>query len=1014
MKIIGALAVVFFLCSPFSQAEKADLVLKNAVITTMNSAMPEASALAIRGDRIVRVGSDKEVSVFIGPQTHVLDLNGKFVYPGFIDSHAHIRNLGSLHLQMDFIGTPDKAAVLKMVRDGVAKIQKGEWVLGRGWDQNDWPEKSFPTASDLDAITPDNPAVLERVDGHAYWVNSNALKLAGITTATKDPDGGKILRDAAGKPTGILVDNAMDLVDSKMTSLTIPEIIQRTRLALQDAVQKGITMIHDASSMESDLQAWKELAAKDQLPVRIYSMVWMPSEFGESYLKTGPQHYGPYLDVRSLKMIMDGAMGSRGAAMLAPYSDDPGNKGLLRWKEEDLLRVLRAAKEKGIQVGIHAIGDRANHFVLDAYEKVGVKGLRWRIEHAQILTPGDIPRFAQMGIIASMQPTHATSDMPWATDRVGPERIKGAYAWRSLLDLKTVIAGGSDAPVEDINPLWGIYSAITRQDHEGKPEGGWHPEQLVSRQEALKMFTVNAAYSAFRENELGMLKTGYLADLVVLPENLLTCPPKDMIEMKVLQTIVGGKTRYDAANAPSAALKDYIRMNDPVIALQHVNVIDGTGAPAKNDQTIVIENGKIASIGTALTPPENAKVVDLSGYSVIPGLVGMHDHLFYPAPGNATAGAREALFHEMGSTFPRLYLACGVTAIRTTGSIEPYTDLELKRFVDGGEMPGPKIHLTGPYLEGAGSFTPQLYELKNGQDAAKVVNYWADLGATSFKAYMHITRDELSAAIAAAHKRGLKVTGHLCSIGFREAAQLGIDDLEHGLFVDTEFYSQKKTDVCPSPGAVIQEMVKNLTDAQMQETIAELIKRKVAVTSTLPVFELLDPTRPDPGERTLSMMNPLARENYLSLRKRAADPALLKQRYGTDKSPWTAMFKKGMQFEYEFAKAGGLLLAGCDPTGNGGVVAGFADQREVELLVEAGFTPLEAIRIATLNGAIFLGEQNTIGSIATGKQADLVIIKGDPSKDIKDIENVEIVFKDGVGYDSAKLLESVKGLVGLR
>jgi predicted amidohydrolase YtcJ len=540
MKILGALAVLLFCSSLFA----ADLVIKNGTIITMDSVLPHATAMAMTGDRIVWVGETKDSTRYIGPKTQVLDLSGKFVFPGFIDSHAHIRSLGQSHMQIDLVDTRNKAAVINMVKEGVAKAKKGEWVLGRGWDQNDWPEKNFPNAADLDSISPDNPVVLERVDGHAYWVNSKTLSIAEITESTKDPDGGKILRDSRGKPTGVLVDNATDLVDAKMKSLTIPEIIQRTNLALQDAVRKGITMIDDAGSPDSDLQAWKELAAKNELPVRIYSMVWMPSEFGENYLKTGPQHYGPYLEVRSLKLVLDGALGSRGAALLEPYSDDPGNSGLLRWKEEEMLRVLQAAKAKGIQVGIHAIGDRANRMVLDAYQKVGVKGLRWRIEHAQILTLNDISRLSEMGIIASMQPTHATSDMPWATDRVSPERIKGAYAWRSLLDRKTIIAGGSDAPVEDINPLWGIYSAITRQDHEGKPEGGWHPEQLVTRQEALKMFTVSGAYTAFRENELGMLKPHFLADLVVLPENLLTCEPKDMINMKVSYTIVGGKIRY--------------------------------------------------------------------------------------------------------------------------------------------------------------------------------------------------------------------------------------------------------------------------------------------------------------------------------------------------------------------------------------------------------------------------------------------------------------------------------------
>jgi predicted amidohydrolase YtcJ len=308
-------------------------------------------------------------------------------------------------------------------------------------------------------------------------------------------------------------------------------------------------MITDAGSGKSatkDLEAFKALAAKDELPVRIYSMVWMPSEAGEELLSSGPRQFGPYLEVRSLKMIIDGALGSRGAALLAPYSDDPGNTGLLIWKQADLDTVLRRAKDKGIQIGIHAIGDRANRMVLDSYGNLDVRGLRWRIEHAQVISPADIPRLAKLDVIASMQPIHATSDGPWATDRLGPERVKGAYAWRSLLDVKTVIAGGSDAPVEDINPIWGIYAAITRTDHSGQPKGGWHPEQLVSPEEALRMYTTAGAFTAFREKELGSIKVGKLADFVVLPENLLTCDPELMISMKILYTIVGGKIRYSS------------------------------------------------------------------------------------------------------------------------------------------------------------------------------------------------------------------------------------------------------------------------------------------------------------------------------------------------------------------------------------------------------------------------------------------------------------------------------------
>jgi hypothetical protein len=371
------------------------------------------------------------------------------------------------------------------------------------------------------------------------------------------------------------------------------------------------------------------------------------------------------------------------------------------------------------------------------------------------------------------------------------------------------------------------------------------------------------------------------------------------------------------------------------------------------------------------------------------------------------------MYSDMGGSFPRLYLALGVTTIRTTGSVAPYTDLELKRLIDSGRIVGPKMHVTAPYLEGRGAFTPVMHELTGPDDARRMVNYWADSGATSFKAYMNITRDELRAVVEEAHKRGLKVTGHLCSIGFREAAEIGIDNLEHGLFPDSEFVPDKKPDQCPEGGAIFTSLLQlDLNGAAAQETIRTLVAKKVAITSTLPVFEAAFAPISQSGigagtallnPRMLRVMSVDARARYLAAR--ASLPP------GAD---FLTLLRKAMAFERAFVQAGGLLLAGLDPTGNGGVVAGFGDLREVELLVEAGFTPLEAIKIASFNGAKFLGEDARIGSIAAGKQADLVVVKGNPAANIGDIENVEIVFKDGVGYDSEKLIQSVQGLVGIR
>ncbi|MEP6570841.1 MAG: amidohydrolase family protein [Acidobacteriota bacterium] len=452
--------------------------------------------------------------------------------------------------------------------------------------------------------------------------------------------------------------------------------------------------------------------------------------------------------------------------------------------------------------------------------------------------------------------------------------------------------------------------------------------------------------------------------------------------------------------------QQFIRVEAPVVALLHVRVIDGTGATPLDDQTIIIAAGKIQSIAPTTTAnvPAHAATLDLKGYTVLPGLVGMHDHMFFPMGGNPP------IYSNMSSSFPRLYIALGVTTIRTTGSVAPDSDLEVKKLIDADRMIGPKMHITAPYLEGAGSFTPVMHTLSGPEDARRMVNFWADQGATSFKAYMNITRDELRAAVEEAHKRGLKVTGHLCSIGYREAAEIGIDNLEHGLLPDSEFVPNKKPEQCPAGvNASLRDL--DLNSDPVKELIRTLVAKHVAITSTLPVFEAGAPlTQKGIGAasavlnpRVLSVMNNDARVRYLTNRSRiAAD------------SPTAILVRKSMDFERAFVAAGGLLLAGLDPTGNGGIVAGFGDLREVELLVEAGFTPVEAVKIASFNGAKFLGEDARIGTIATGKQADLMIVKGDPSANIADIEKVEIVFKDGVGYDSEKLIQSVQGLVGIR
>jgi imidazolonepropionase-like amidohydrolase len=465
-----------------------------------------------------------------------------------------------------------------------------------------------------------------------------------------------------------------------------------------------------------------------------------------------------------------------------------------------------------------------------------------------------------------------------------------------------------------------------------------------------------------------------------------------------------------APPTPSPEVQQFIRVQATTVILTYVRVIDGTGRPAVPNQNVVIENGKISKIeaATDVAAVANTCVLDLHGYTVTPGIVGMHNHLYYielpnVEPGKKPLWESPLLVPQMMFSSPRLYLSAGVTTLRTTGSVEPYADLNLRDQIDAGLLPGPHIDVTAPYLEGKSTLFIQMHQLGNPTEATQFVNYWASVGVTSYKAYMHITRAELKAAIDAAHKHGIKVTGHLCSVTYPEAAELGIDNLEHGFFVNTQLDSGKKPDECSQSAG--EETLKNMDPEgpDAAKLIQLLVSHHVAVTSTLPVFEGDIAGRPPLQPRMLDAMTPQAREAYLYARIRRFEKPI---------ADGPLLLAHAMQMERKFVAAGGLLLAGPDPTGNGGVLPGFGDQREVELLVESGFTPVEAIRIATLNGAIYEGKQASIGSIEVGKNADLVVTKGDPSQTIADIENTEIVFKDGVGYDSAKLIRSVAGRYG--
>jgi enamidase len=447
----------------------------------------------------------------------------------------------------------------------------------------------------------------------------------------------------------------------------------------------------------------------------------------------------------------------------------------------------------------------------------------------------------------------------------------------------------------------------------------------------------------------------------------------------------------------TAAVKQFVVSDAPIVALTHVRVIDGTGAAPRADQSIIVRDGRITALGNSadVQVPVDARVFDLTGKSVIPGLVMVHEHLYYPTgPG---------VYGNLTESFVRLYLAGGVTSMRTGGNMNGYGEIDMKYAIDRGERAGPWLEASAPYLEGPGLNLLQVHELKDAAEARRMIDFWHDMGATSLKAYMHITRDELRASLDEGHKLGMKLTGHLCSVTYHEAAQLGIDNLEHGFFPATDFVADKKPDICPGQGAGQAALAKLAADAPaMKALIQELIQHHVAVTSTQTVFETFTPGRPMPPG--LDVLDPLLRDQFLQ-RKAATDrnPA----------SPYATLFPKNQKWEVEFFRAGGMLLAGTDPTGGGGVIPGYSDQRELELLVESGLTPLEAIKVGTLNGATYLGRASLVGSIAVGKQADLVVLGGDPTEHIEAVRDVSVVFKDGVAYDPSKLIASVKGRVGL-
>jgi predicted amidohydrolase YtcJ len=488
----------------------ADLVLTNGRIYTVDNARPVASALAVRGGRVLFVGSDGEAKALSGPSTQVIDLHGATVVPGIVDAHAHLLGLGNMLQRVNLAGSTSYVEVIARVKAWAKDARPGEWIQGRGWDQNRWPTKEFPTHDALTRAFPNNPVVLGRIDGHAILANARAMELAHVAAATADPSGGRIVRLPTGAPSGVFVDNAMALIDRAIPAPTRADTRKAILAAIAEANRWGLTGIHDPGEDAQTIGIYEELAKAGNYNLRNYVMLSDPGEpgstatLGNPYIQSGPQSalYNGHLWIRAIKLYADGALGSRGAALLAPYSDEPSNSGLLVSRPEHIRAWAEAGLRSGFQVNVHAIGDRANRIVLDAFDsalkRIPKVDHRFRIEHAQVLSPEDIPRFAKLGVIPSMQATHQTSDMRWAEARVGPQRIRGAYAWRSLLNTGVVIPNGTDFPVEEVNPLLTFHAAVTRQDPTNWPAGGWYPEQKMTREEALQSMTIWPAYAGFQ------------------------------------------------------------------------------------------------------------------------------------------------------------------------------------------------------------------------------------------------------------------------------------------------------------------------------------------------------------------------------------------------------------------------------------------------------------------------------------------------------------------------------------
>ena len=552
-------AFVFFgLTSAAVAAEPDQTVFVNGNIYTMNERQPRAAAIAVKGDRIIFVGSNADAEKYQGADARTIDLAGKTVVPGLTDSHCHIFGIGERELTLNLEGTNTLEDFLAKVKKRVAKTEKGKWITGRGWIETFWKPPQFPTRADLDKIATDNPVVLTRADGHAVIANSAALRIAKIDKETKNPFGGEILRDKqTGEPTGMLLDHAQELVRKNIPQPTEAERREAFIVGVKRELSLGWCEIQNAGSNLEDLPPMRQALEAGQCKIRVYNAAYSPGPAGAALLRDGPtlNGFNHHFTERTIKVVFDGALGSRGAALLAPYSDAPDTSGFLREKESELQPIFEEALRTGIQIETHAIGDRANRLILDLYEKAmknvppeqrKIREPRWRVEHAQILSAQDLPRFSKLGVIASMQPSHAISDLFFAPARLGKDRLAGAYAWQTLLKSGAIICGGSDAPVERGEPMIEFYAAVSRKSIKGESVDGWHPEQAVSRDQALKMFTLAPAYAAFEENDKGSIEPGKLADLTVLSADIMKIPEPEILKTICAMTVIGGEIVYEA------------------------------------------------------------------------------------------------------------------------------------------------------------------------------------------------------------------------------------------------------------------------------------------------------------------------------------------------------------------------------------------------------------------------------------------------------------------------------------